>query len=526
MNVKALLVDDEKIDLEWLRRRVVGSGLPLEVTGTANNGFAALEILRQYEIDLLLSDIRMPIMTGMEFARKAKEINPRIKIVFISGHEDFSYAKEAISLHASGYLLKPVDDDELLLKLGQLCNEVKQEREKMKSEDEVLSLASQALLLRWLSGRTSEHEEIDKHMYQLIEPLVSNGAAVAVIEIDDVDWKMRDMSLEERHRLAGDMMRFMGTFAAENGLGTIIASHSYYRFIILAKGTEEENTVLFEELILAVASTFPLTVTVGCGKFTYEWLLLPESYHQAEAALDAKWLIGKNRLIRDVVKHSSGVKTSENLDAIIDLMFTAILSYDLVTIDDCLLQIFGRDHLLHGSDEVYNLIIRITSKLHADLQQLNENLYELMEWESHQPVILFQFETVHDILSWLRRRFFELSEMLFAKRSKTNRKLIDDILNYVKERIELKVTLKEVAAHFDFSPNYLGHIFKEETGVNFSDYLLDLRMKRVCELLIDPSFKIYEIAERVGYKNIIYFNRQFKQMSGMSPGEYRKKHNI
>lgn len=524
MTVKAMLVDDEKIDLEWLRRRVVSSGLPLEVAGTANNGFVALELMQKLEVDLLLSDIRMPIMSGIEFARKAKELNPYVKIIFISGHEDFSYAREALSLHASGYLLKPVDDDELRETLSQLCSEIGQERERIKSNDEVLSLASQALLLRWLSGRTREH--IDNHMQQYIKPLVRNGAAVAIIEMDDMEWKMLDMSADDRHQLSGDIMGYIGTFATKSGLGTIIASHSEYQFVMLAKGTEEENIILLEEMILSVASAFPITVTVGYGKSTDDWRHLPESYHQAVASLDAKWLVGKNRLIRNVAESPPGVQVSKDLDELIERMLTAILSYDLLGIDDCLLQIFGCDRPLHKMNDVYNLIIRITSKIHADLQQLDEDLYVLLEWESHQPEVLFQFETVSDILSWLRRRFFELSERLFTKRSKTNRKLIKNILKYTKERIELKVTLKETAAHFNFSPNYLGHLFKEETGMSFSDFLLDLRMKRVCELLADPSFKIYEIAERVGYKNIIYFNRQFKHSTGMSPGEYRKKHKI
>ncbi|GJM79381.1 hypothetical protein HMSSN139_18770 [Paenibacillus sp. HMSSN-139] len=88
------------------------------------------------------------------------------------------------------------------------------------------------------------------------------------------------------------------------------------------------------------------------------------------------------------------------------------------------------------------------------------------------------------------------------------------------------MTLKDVAAHFDFTPNYLGYLFKEETGRHFSDYLNELKTKRVCELLTDPTLKIYEIAERMGYKNIIYFNRQFKQSTGMTPGEYRKANKI
>ncbi|MNI95508.1 HTH-type transcriptional regulator YesS [compost metagenome] len=83
-----------------------------------------------------------------------------------------------------------------------------------------------------------------------------------------------------------------------------------------------------------------------------------------------------------------------------------------------------------------------------------------------------------------------------------------------------------MAAHFDFTPNYLGYLFKEETGTHFSDFLNERRLARVCQLLADPGLKIYEVAERMGYKNIIYFNRQFKQAMNMTPGEYRKKHKI
>jgi two-component system response regulator YesN len=191
-----------------------------------------------------------------------------------------------------------------------------------------------------------------------------------------------------------------------------------------------------------------------------------------------------------------------------------------------LLQLFNGDEPLSQKNDVYDLIIRITSKLHAGLQQMNENLYEILKWDSHQPNILFQFETVHDILSWLRRRFFELSELLYLKKQRQKRKLIEEITSYVEERLEQKITLNEVAAYFDFTPNYLGHLFKTETNILFSDFLNNLRMKRVCALLLDPTLKIYEIAERVGYKNMIYFNRQFKQSMGMSPGEYRKTQKV
>jgi two-component system response regulator YesN len=269
-------------------------------------------------------------------------------------------------------------------------------------------------------------------------------------------------------------------------------------------------------------------VTVGIGKSARDEDQLRESYRQAQAALSIKWLLGKDRLISwDIVEWAPGGDLPvPSMEGILDRMLLAIMDYDLVAIDDCLGEIFSVRMPINQKKEVYDLILRMTTKLHADLRERGEDLYELLKWDSYQPVILFQFETVHDITSWLRKRFFELSELLYAKNQRQRRKLIQEIMTYVDHNIEKKVTLKEVAAFFDFTPNYLGYVFKEETGTNFSDYLNEQKTRRICELLSDPTFKIYEIAERMGYKNIIYFNRQFKQTMNMTPGEFRKRNKI
>ncbi|WP_313999580.1 response regulator [uncultured Paenibacillus sp.] len=521
--INILLVDDEAIDLEWLRRRVSGFNLPLNVIGTANNGFNALKLMEASRTDIILSDIRMPIMSGIEFARKAKEINPSVKTVFISGHEDFGYAKEAIQLNAYGYLLKPVEDTELYGMLASLCAKVEEEREQNRSLTEALSLVQQELLLRWFNE--AAQGPVEQHIRNVLLPLPGTGSAAAIIEPDDLEWKTRDMTEDQRRALIAGLERFIRKYTEDMQLGTFIPDH-HARYVVLAGQQEERFSELLDGLIQAVRDAFPLTVTIGVGKFAYELEPLHESYRQAQAALSAKWLLGKNRIIREASDPATQKTLASALEPTVDRMLKAILEYNLVAIDDCLLQLFGKDIPLSRKTDAYDLIIRITSKLHADLQQMNENLYELLKWESHEPVALFQFETVHDILSWLRRRFFELSELLYMKKRKQKRKLIEAIMQYVEDHLEQKVTLKEVAAHFDFTPNYLGHLFKEETGTHFSEFLNERRTKHVCELLSDPTLKIYEIAERCGYKNIIYFNRQFKQSTGMTPGEYRKKHKI
>ncbi|SEU29419.1 response regulator [Paenibacillus sp. NFR01] len=521
MSINVLLVDDEAVDLEWLRRRVLGSGLDLTVAGTANNGFGALKVMEAERIDLILSDIRMPIMTGTEFARKAKEINPKVKVVFISGHEDFNYAKEAIQLSASAYLLKPVEDAELYRTLGELCRSVEAEREESRSFTQALSLVNEELLLKWLHSDERQWECISS----FLDPILEGGTAAALIEIDDVDWKMKGKSEAERRAEIGEAVRQMREFSAEYQLGTFIQGHQD-RCLLLALPPEERFLEYAAELVRHVAQHTPFTVTLSVGGFAEDAASLWESYQNAQAALSAKWLLGKNRVLREATPVSSPETVTRQFDEQTEELVKAIEQYDLVKIDDCLLGLFGGSMTPASKNEAYELIVRLTSKLHAELLKMNEDLYELLRWESQQPDLLFRFETVHDVVSWLRRRFFELSELLYVKRQRQKRKLIDAIIAYVEDNIETKITLKEVAAHFDFTPNYLGFLFREETGEHFSDFLNERRLKRVCELLTDPSLKIYEIADRMGYKNIIYFNRQFKQNLGLTPGEYRKKQKI
>jgi len=522
MSIRILLVDDEAVDLEWLRRRIAASPFDLQIIGAMNTGFLALKVLEREQVDVILSDIRMPIMTGIDFARKAKELQPHVKIVFISGHEDFGYAKGAIEIAASGYLLKPVDDRELYEMLGSLCDKVEQEREQNRSMLQALSLVNEELMLRWLNGAADQGGPLVR---SLLAPLFDTGSAAAMIEIDDLELKLQSHSDEEKRERIRQVAECLRRFVANRQVGMLLPGH-HGRFVVLTAVLQERIEGLLQELIREVREKLPFTVTVGAGMFALSEEGLLESYRQAQAALSAKWLLGKNRLIRGVSEAQAGGKQAVSFDEAVDRLLQAILQYDLVGIDDCLLELFNGESSLTRKSEAYDLIVRITSKLHAELAAMNEDLYELLKWESHQPMQLFQFETIHDILSWIRRRLFEMSELLYTKKERQKRKLIQEIMQYIDDKLDQKVTLKETAAFFDFTPNYLGHLFHEETGVHFSDYLNERKIQRVCQLLTDPTLKIYEIADRAGYKNILYFNRLFKQATGMTPGEYRKKNKI
>ncbi|MCM3626828.1 response regulator [Paenibacillus glycanilyticus] len=523
MDITMLLVDDEAIDLEWLQVRVANGGFQgLRIVGTAKSGFAALTMMEQERIDIILTDIRMPIMSGIEFARKAKELQPDVRIVFISGHEDFNYAKEAIQLKAHDYLLKPVDDLDLESTVAGLCAKVREDRRNRSTVQEALPYVQRELLLRWF--REVCPGEVEERVAELLAPYLDAGAAAVLIETDDLERHAKEMTVEEKRALWLKVESFLKAFVQKEGLGDFMNGFDN-RFVLLASGLDEDGAQL-EKMIRAFKEAFPFTITIGLGDRAHREAELHESYRQAETALSIKWIMGKDRVIREVSARALVKPAAAGVEKLVNDMLQAILDYDLVKIDDCLIALFWQDYGPLRKSEAYDLIVRITSKLHSDLKLLNEDLYGLLNWDAHQPDVLFEFETMNDIVSWLRRRFFELSELLFHKRRKKDRKLIADIIGYMEEHLVQKVTLKEVASHFHFTPNYLGYLFKEETRVAFSDYLNDIRIRKASVMLDDPRLKVYEIAENVGYKNVIYFNRMFKQATGMTPGEYRKKNKI
>ncbi|WP_306299315.1 helix-turn-helix domain-containing protein [Paenibacillus sp. MY03] len=465
----------------------------------------------------------MPIMSGMEFANRAKAFNPDVHIVFISGHDDFAYAKDAIRLHAYNYLLKPVDDDELAETIEGLFEKVRRERSNQYAAFEALSIVQRERLHRWLRGMYAEGS--NEQAGELLERHLHRGVSIAMIEADDLERHTEDLSPELRRRMVRDVEAFVKNQVDDSDQGVLLTG-SDHRFTLISFASRESCYDQLQDLVRIFNQSFPFTITIGIGAHAYTMDELQASYLQAETALDIKWMLGKNKVIRDIPSRNSIPQTSLATEPLIDEMLHAMLQYDLVRIDDCLNSLFHQEGMPLRRSEAYDLILRMTSKLHGDLQRMDENLYELLNWESHNPMILFKFDTIQDTMSWLRRRLFELSELLFAKRENQDRKLILDIMSYVETYLENKVTLKGTASHFGFTPNYLGHLFKLETNMAFSDYLNEVRMRRACRLLDDPYHKVYEIAERIGYKNVIYFNRQFKQAMGMTPGEYRKNKKI
>lgn len=525
MTYSILLVDDESVDLEWLSRRIAGRHDRLDIAGAVNSAFSALEVLRERPVDVLVSDIRMPVMTGLELAARAREIRPQLHVVFVSGYKDFEYAKQAIKVSACAYLLKPVDDRELHETLSQLVARLDAERRTAEGAVQplqgALPLIEKELVLSWLEGTASP--ELEPYAVSALDPFDRGcGLSVALLELDDLEWRLNHLDEEVRAAMLLNVYEAVQSWVGRESAFYCMRDKRH-RIVLIAACGKERLAELAGEWLRRIREQFPpLTATIALGGAARRTSELPTVYKRALAALKEKLFLGKDRLILpSAVGLRSDVEEAD-LDGAAEATFRDMLQYRLVSVDERLEELFRQLRRYEHKETIINVLVHFISRLHLHCEQWNENLYELLRWEYGSLDALYRFETIQDMNSWLRRACFELSELLYRKQQRQNRKIIGAIAAFVEERLETRVTLKQAADHFGFSPNYLGQLFKEETGEHFSDYVTRARMRRACELLLDPCLKVYEIADRIGYRNTLYFNRQFKMYVGLTPGAYRK----
>lgn len=524
-----LLADDEVLDLRGMERFIPWDKLGMNVAAVVSSGFAALDFIKQQPVDILITDIRMPIMSGLELSREALQLLPQLKIIFVSGYEDFHYAKQAMELNVQSYVLKPVQDEEMVEVLRKVKHQLDEKalQSRLKSNYyKTLPVLKNDMLMGLLEGQQSPEEwKLDEGLLLQcgMNPNPSVLHRTAVIEIDDVAWKLNAYSEEEAKRIVGSLYQSLAEHCEENGIRSLCRISSRQFAMVLQEEQLEACETVLGCLIKRIENHFPVTITIGLSNPAFSLQAIRSSYGEAKQALEYKMLAGKSRLIRYTELESGGMEDVQSLDMRLDALFAEMSNYRLVQLHDELENVFALLRRMKSKSTVYNFAIQVISRLDAYLAGLNENLFQMLGMRMENLDILFKFETMDDIQSWLRRQVFEISEMLHVKKQKKNGKLLESVCAYVEEHLGQNIALRDVSNLFSFSPNHLGVLFKQGTGINFSDYVVERRMEKACRLLQNPRYKIFEVAGQVGYKNLTYFSRQFKDKYGMTPGDYRKQ---
>ncbi|XID90746.1 response regulator [Paenibacillaceae bacterium WGS1546] len=499
---KVLLVDDEALDLEGMRTFIPWADLGMEVAEAVNNGFTAYEVLKREHIDILVTDVRMPNMTGLELMERGLTLQPHLKVIFVSGFQDFNFVKRALSLQAFNYVLKPTDDAELVESLVKARDGLEQNRRRVDAERELKRIepfVRQQRFVQWLEQSPEEEAAAQVRA----DPIFAEArwpSNVVVLELND----------------PADADRKSGEIAAW------CAERCYLHLCTIGS---RRYVLLVGDAGSLSPSDLPSGVTVGVGQAVSSPEEVKQAYRSAAEALEYKMFYGRGAVIRYEQLQKKNRQSLRHPDLPLDGLFESIVRYDLIGIHDELERLITSAAKLHSKSTIHNLILYMMMKLEDYLRSLNEDLFELIGKEFNSLDILQKFETIEEIHAWIRREAYQISELLHRKRQKNrNWKLISDLTGYIQEHLHENLTLKDLANKFSFSPNYLGLLFKEETDQYFSDFLITLRMERAKDLLLNTNKKVYEVADLTGYRYLPYFSKKFRECYGMSPLEYRKKH--
>lgn len=524
-----LLVDDEEEVIQMIMQKLPWSELGFSVIGHANNGVKALEMIEAYQPDVVMSDIRMPYMDGLELCSHIKQDYPSTHVLLFTGFDEFEYAREAIHLEIDEYVLKPLNASELSNVFAKLKEKMDQEIDEKKSLEVLQAYYMNALPLlqanfysTLIEGRIHE-DELFKYMdnYQisfegpLFCCLVVHTSSNQVPK--DMDARFLTLSVDKqvRERLTGKWKAKCFTYLDN----TVVIAQLSAEDELLDLTDECDRFCKYLHRVIGAA------VTIGVGQICHTVLDLPQSYDSAKEAVSYRVLYGGERAINlgEIIpqKRENIVDSSDELSKILKMISLGSNEMILDAVEEYVDKIYISSNSLQEHQvavmELVSALYHFT--LNNDIK-LGEGTPEIV---GEYPRLI---NMERDVLEqWLSSYCVQLHENMKTARDSSTQSLIRKAKNYVQTNYQNEgLSLDDVCEALAISNSYFSSVFKKETGNSFIGYLTEYRMEKAARLLVQTTEKSYYIAKSVGYSDPNYFSYVFKRQYGVSPSKYRSEY--
>lgn len=527
--ISICVVDDTRSVVEGLKA-MDWQAEGIFMAGTAANGEDGLELIKEKKPDIVITDIRMPRMDGLAMLRSVLELQLACKIILISGHTDFEYAKEAVQLGAFDFVVKPFTEEDILETIRRAKEQIEEERSQLLSVREMEGKLRESipLLQQEYLGLLVRHRttwERTARRWEFLEiPLDPAVLCVMALEIDRIQEHSADMSVNEV-----ELMRFSLQNIAEETLREytkcIVFRFSMNRFVaVLNVPTEEDNPAPWAEAICRNIERFTkFTVSVGVGGVVRDISGLPESYIQAVQALsyhlftEGNGAIGYTQLLRT---DRQAPLALEQKDELLLSLRSGNAERASTLLDDMaysLQQMLPRphpDYLLSLYEELASSAIR--------------TFYELVPLQKLQPLVdHFQSQRPGLPLAALEQLIQSLcregAELVRLHHLSEGQAVIYRSIDYIRNHLDKEVRVSECAAWVHLSPSYFSGLFKKVTGMTVTQFVTAERIAKAKEMLIS-GFQVQEVASALGYEERRYFSEVFKRMTGKTPSEFRESY--
>lgn len=542
--LKTFLVEDEVVIREMIKKMIPWEQYGFELAGEAADGEMALPLILKSKPDLLITDIKMPFMDGLTLCRLVKKELPDIRIVILSGYDDFNYAKQAISIGVEDYLLKPITKNAFIERLKEIHNRYEHEKtqreyyEKFRLEMQEYEKNASRDFFETLVRADSDLAELYRRADKLNLDIVAEAYNILIFTPDTSEGNYN--SYEECSDWEAEVQDKINTYFLNHPVA-ILFRHQVFSYAILVKGqkdTIEKNT---EECVKAIQDIMDQTERrtgwfIAVGKSADRLSMLGHSYRTAVRAnsfrylydghiLDYQSLEAQKENPSDSRREDSVQLRNVNINALNPAILQKFLSSGLAEeVDDFIRDYFnaiGQEpmgSLVFRNYVVLNVrfsVLSFLKKLGCDDSEISGQEMENIMDETGKTI-----EAAVAYCGKILKKAIALRDENAGDQNRSVLKLAVDFIdhNYMDEEISLNK-----AAHVaNVSANHFSALFSQNMGQTFTEYLTDLRMSKAKELLRCTAMRSSEIAGEVGYKDAHYFSYLFKKTQGMTPSEYRK----
>lgn len=527
---KILIAEDEWLTRNSLINAIDWRKVNCEVVAGAQDGNEALKYIEELNPEIVISDIKMDEMDGLELCQHISEDFPDIKMILITGYNEFEYAQKAIKLGVKDFISKPTDPDKLLSAVEIVVQEIELNKMKQaefarlqKIVEDNIPLLREKFVLELANGIQFDTVEICRKQEFL--GMDCRDFHVMVIEIDDYDVFIN--SYDEKHKQVIKLMirGICEQAAKENGYGLFVEKETNL-FLMCVQCSDV--TMVAEYIQQRIMDITEISVSIGISLPAPRVDGIMLAYEQAVEALKYKFYIGKNCILsyqdleRNYIYNNALPFTHVNsiIDGIVEAVKIgdsagALGQVNSLFDDTCL---FNRE----GHNYIRNIAFEITFLLQRFLLYIGEEPRIVFNGKDYY-IEISNCKTLEDIKRLLEKSIIKVADLVHDRNSKISKSVVDKIIEYLSSNYSNEITLDDLGKVVYMNPKYVCRLIKKETGTNFSDILLDIRIEKAKELLRDPGLKAFEIAEMVGIKDSRYFSKVFKKAVGVTLTDYKQQ---
>jgi two-component system response regulator YesN len=523
---KLIIVEDEPLARHIIKALVLDNFDNIQVVGEAENGTEAVRLSKKYEPDIILMDIRIPGINGIEASKQILSEFPDVKILVLTAYDDFNYIQQALNMGVKGYLLKPFQDNEIIEKITEIINEIKDldlNKKLESSINEVKPLIQKELVTAFISGDFDVHEL--KSYISFIGEEIQAGYFMLISYEGDSNSHIADALRNKRigdkvHDIVYRFIPSMKKCLFGQTTANIIVIFFCEDSTSLSNINESENMAQdIKRKINVIAGT---DVSIGIGEVYSGLINLRLSYFEAFEALKKAKL--NNNIIHfakikdelsSEIQYEYPVKIENEM---LEYIRIGQVSKALESADTIISDIFKNcsDSIL-----IKDYIVQLITIIKRTLQQIgiNKNSLNIIGILMDTSII----HSLNELNIWSKNNIFALIHLADEQSRQKDLTVIERIITYINNNFCSDITLDAIAEEVNLSPQYVSRIFRDQLGENFVDYFTRKRIEYAKEILVSETKSISEISTSVGYSDVNYFCRVFKKVTGLTPKQYKLK---